>query len=454
MKTRTYYLTLFFLVTISLVFSCKGDEDSLFEVVNESVEDTIDENEDFETNETTSDDSEQTSDDNEDSSNEDENSEDSVSDESDSSDGALNFSSFGAIGDGQSDDSDAIQEAFNSGENLIANQGSVFLVSKTIEVTVSATQNINWNSSTVTSNTSLSTFMTIEKTQGVLKMNDLVCEGNSKIAVAFRIESPVEFDNINWKDLYSETQSVIGIRMEITEDSKTHGDSSFKNCDCSNVAGKIDNDLGNVVGASRCMFFRWKYTNTPITITIDGGIWDGAWGDDGDLLHYEQSVESMNDCKMLINGTQFKNFSRRAGKILGGSIEFNNCLFVSTRSDDPRLTSIVPTAGMLALATSGSYKDVSGMRFRECTFDNTNDFEGRLVFIDQTDVELTGNIFRNAWIVFSKSAGDFVICDNTFDGGSIYEFGEPDYFGNVKIGANNGVNIYLEDQDWERIDCD
>lgn len=353
---------------------------------------------------------------------------------------ALNLKDFGVIGDGLTDDSDALQAAFDSGKNLYAETNSTFLISKLLKINAIGDQDINWNNSVVSSTSYLVQVFEIKKNTGRLKMHNLTINGNNFIAIGFWIHTVVDFNNIDVKGLKSDGITAYAYRYEVTEIENSQGNSTFDGCDCHEVSSVSNGNIGDSRGASRCLIFRWSHSGSTSIIKWVNSIFDGAWGDDGDLIHFEQMINNINNSKIIFDNLELKNFSRRGVKGLSGGIEFWNSTFSSTSQLDSKVLKTT-SAGLVAMGNLLQEEAATGLKFINCTFNNGG-YEGRLILNRQDGVEIRNCTFINTDIAFNqKLIGNVDICNNKFiEKSGIYDYGmdgfQP-YFGTIRIGNNN-----------------
>ncbi|WP_026810760.1 CBM96 family carbohydrate-binding protein [Arenibacter latericius] len=372
----------------------------------------------------------------------------------------VNFSKYGAIGDGKADDTKALQAALDSEESLVADQGAVFRITGRLDIDKSGDQNIDWNGSTITVTSTLYQAIEIKKPSGRTTMSDLTIDGAKKLAAGIFIKTVSDFDNVDVKYLYSTTQTTWAFRYEVTDIPNSQGDSTFNDCDCYDVESKSNGVIGDTPGPSRCLIFRWKHSGSSPTVTFNGGVWDGAWGDDGDIFQHEQLVSNIYNSRLIFNNTVMKNFSRRIVKGTGGGVTFKNVTFISPSKSNPRLISSVPSSGMVAMGNFINSEDAHGTIFDGCTFDNSLGYDGRLVINRQDGIIVKNSNFINASVAFTTRVGDVEICNNTFNSkSSIYGYNinnATGYTGMISIGKNNNGSsgfIKLPDSKYQMIDC-
>ncbi|MEG3658579.1 Ig-like domain-containing protein [Arenibacter palladensis] len=359
---------------------------------------------------------------------------------------AVNFSKYGAVGDGKADDTKAIQAALDAEESLIANEGAAFRITGTINIDKSGNQTIDFNGATITATSTLDQAFKINKSNGLTTIIDLTINGDRKIQSAFYVQSRITATNVNVNELYANGTRAVAWRVEVSSASNSQGEYNFNDCDCTDVESQKNNVIGDMIGVSRCLWLRWLDTNSNTTVNVNGGVWDGAWGDDGDLIQVEQTTNDyIHDCKLIVTDTELKNFSRRAVKGTASNTEFHNVTFTSPYPSNPRLTSTVPSSGMATMATFNitSYPNSISRNhvFNGCTFNNPGGYEGRIIPSRAELVTIKNCTFNTGTsLALNIRVGDIKVCGNTFVAGStIYDYGSGgvDYVGEISIGTNN-----------------
>ncbi|GGW52470.1 hypothetical protein GCM10007383_39110 [Arenibacter certesii] len=344
--------------------------------------------------------------------------------------------------------------------SLIANEGATFRITGRLDIDKPGNQKIDWNGSTITVTSTLYQAIEVNKPSGRTTMSDLTIDGAKKLAAGIFIKTVSDFDNVDVKYLYSTTQTTWAFRYEVTDIPNSQGDSNFTDCDCYDVESKSNGVIGDTPGPSRCLIFRWNHSGSTSKVTFNGGVWDGAWGDDGDIFQHEQKVTNIHGSRLIFNNTVMKNFSRRIVKGTGGGVEFNNVTFKSPSKSHPRLVSSVPSSGMVAMGNFINSQDAHGTIFDGCTFDNSLGYDGRLVINRQDGIIVKNSTFINASVAFTTRVADVEICNNTFDSkSSIYGYNinnATGYTGMISVGTNNNGPtgfIRLPDGKYKMTNC-
>ncbi|WP_086477896.1 Ig-like domain-containing protein [Arenibacter amylolyticus] len=379
--------------------------------------------------------------------------------------GYVNFSTFGAVGDGKADDTKALQAALDAEGSLVADEGAIFRITGTLNINKPGDQTIDFNGAIVTASTKVSQAFNIAKPNGITNLLNLDVEGKRNIASAFFVRSQINATNVNVEKLYGSNSRSVAWRVEVSSNTASQGEYNFTDCDCTDVESLKNDKIGDMQGVSRCLWLRWLDTSSKTTVNVNGGIWDGAWGDDGDLIQVEQTTNDyIHDCKLIVTGTELKNFSRRAVKGTAANMEFYNVTFTSPLPSNPRLTSKVPSSGMATMSIFNitNYPNSTSRNhvFSGCTFNNPGGYEGRLIPSRAEHITVENCVFNpGTSIALNIRVGDMDICNNTFEeNSSIYAYGSGGvkYIGEINIGSNNiapsGFNK-LPSGVWNEVSC-
>ena len=353
------------------------------------------------------------------------------------------FSSYGAVGDGTTDDTEAIQAALDAESRLIADPGATYLISSQIDVDQPGDQAVNWNGSTVTANVEVPTAFMIDKRAGggAVYFEDLTVEGNRVIEFGFWILSVASMDDVDVQNMYSDDTNALGFRIEINDDPNAFGTYDFDGCDCSDMESEFDNVLGNSLGASRCLIVRWFTTPPDTKINFSNSTFTGAWGDDGDLVQIEDHVGDIKDTESRLSFTNmvFGDYSRRSIKGTSGGVTFTGCTFIDTDPSNSRLVSSVPSSGMVVSGAFNGLPNSGAWILDGCTFDGSGGYDGRMIPSNTDGMIIKNCVFTGGSdIAMTNSIGDVDICGSTFEvGSSIYDYNESTDTGLIRIDVDN-----------------
>src|SRR5690606_23685992 len=73
-----------------------------------------------------------------------------VTDKTTTDPNAVNFSKYGAVGDGKTDDTKALQAALNAESNLVGTPGATYRITGLLNINKAGDQNIDWKGATIT----------------------------------------------------------------------------------------------------------------------------------------------------------------------------------------------------------------------------------------------------------------------------------------------------------------
>jgi len=353
----------------------------------------------------------------------------------------VNFSVYGAIGDGINDDTAAIQAAIDAESNLIANENSVFKVTKVIDIDTKKLQYINWNNSTILASNNLNPVMKIDKrgsNGGTTEMENLFVDGNNIAIRGIEIRSRVIFNHINISDLNQGSQALspAGIYQKVNNDEDSVGEYIFNNCNISNLVGNSDCIVAsNTNGSVNGYLFYWEEVPAEkTTITFNNLNVDGMWGDDGGGVFINDHVNiGSSESGHIFNNCTIKNYERRALKGFSSNMKFTNCIFEDPDSNDER----IHCGTNSGLAVFGGENGKVNIQFISCDFISKG-YDGRLIPINITNFLIDNcNFIGGSDIAFTQTIGDGVIENCTFSKEStIYAYGAT-FEGLLKISKSN-----------------
>jgi hypothetical protein len=376
--------------------------------------------------------------------------------------GGVNFNEFGVVGDGVSDDTAALQAALDSGKDLVSNSGLTFKVSSTININKDGDQSVDWNGSTISvAQNNLVTFIITKPNGSMLTMSRLLIEGNSLAQDGFQINSPIAFDDVDVRNLFSATNApqafVVNFDEEFTKNS------TMVNCDCTGLNGRNNNVIGDAIGASRCLsFYASGIPNNKSTFTLRDFKFGEVWSEDGDVIEildslFEDTGHDIGETytALIIDTGSISNWGRRGVKGTGGGYHIKNVVFNPANASNRNLpsSSKLGPSGIIAMGhtyfpagsgSTGTYGIASGGIIENCVFNGST--YDKQVIITRSD----NMIFRNnklnsgADLQFQQNPRKISICNNEFGPGSIiYEQGAV-YSPNVSDIKINSDNTFVE----------
>lgn len=337
--------------------------------------------------------------------------------------------SFGAVGDGTTDDTAAIQAAFDSGRNISFEAGRTYRISAQIDVDQDGDQIVVGNGATVTTTTVLATAFEVDKASGLLTVHDLVFDGNRLAARGWYFLSAFILERCRVFDVYNDSGAAIAYRLDV-DDAWSNAD--FRDCSCDNIVSEGNGEIGDSIGASRCISLYWDYDASPVTVRIDGCELGNVWGDDGDVIDISQRNNSYDsDARLEVRDTTISNAGRRLIKNRSSNTYWENVTFNSPQADNPNLTG-TPSAGMIAISRFTADEDTNRHIFNRCTFNGTG-FENRVIIVWVDDITISECTFNGADFAIYQRGGGVCFQNNTVDSEfNIYTYGPgPTYTGPI-----------------------
>ena len=373
----------------------------------------------------------------------------------------VNFSTFGAKGDGITDDTQAIQAALNTESKLVANAGAKFKISNTLKINQSFEHTIDWNGAKILTSSNLNPMINIDKRAsngGITAISNLTIDGKRSATRGVHIYSRVNFTNIEITDFYqTSTSSPAGIMVQVYDDPDAHGNWIFDNVNITKTVGASNGIITDSWGASNSMLLYWKQVPTSATnISIKNGSFNGSWGEDSGLLYVLDQTSGKNIGgslgSVIVDNMDFYDSERRAIKGFSGNLTFNNSTFADPLPNDPNIQKGTKS-GLVVIGSDGN-----NVKFINCEFVNKG-YDGRVIAALAHKLEIKNSTFKSgATFAITLGVKDVLICNNTFEGGSIYAYNIPStaYNGQISIGTNNtGPSGYikLDSSKWTSIDC-
>ena len=292
----------------------------------------------------------------------------------------VNLSTYGAVGDGVTDDTAALQAAFNAETNLISSPNKTYLISGSLLLTQNMTHTIDFNGSTLTRNTAFTWMLYIDKKSYAgtnTTISNLEIDGNQLSGSLVRARSKIQFSNMDLHDAWQTTGSsgIIGIYCEIYDGAGVEGqwvldDVNFDYIQSLTATGVIGTDS---YGSARSLqiIFQEKVTN-GVQIVYKNSTLDHSYGDDADHI-VVNSKPTAGDISFTNNSTWFENLilrnaQRRLFKGFCGNITITNCQFYSAAANDPNINKPFPPAALLAIGAGSSAINGENNLVCGCTF--------------------------------------------------------------------------------------
>lgn len=380
----------------------------------------------------------------------------------------VNFSEYGAVGDGITDDTQALQNALNAESDLIAESGSTFLVTKTLNIDTQNNQVIEWNGSTMTTSTANLTFMEIDKRAvngGSTTMNNLLINARNVGMRGVRVLSRSVLNNIDGID-YGQTAAAGNSPTHIiaeffNNDADTHGDWIFDGCDVDGLLGFGSFcDYLDGIGAANGYLVYWRAVpTTATTITYKNGSSMNGYGPDGQNV----GVFSAGgvDVSNTLASTVFDNittsgFDRRGWKLFCGNVTVKNSTINAGLFSDGNdkwdgvctgIGGLVPaggltdSSGLVAVGSGSGSNGGENIVFENVTFNGvaSNGDDNRVIPIDTDEMYFRNCTFNGgASIAMTRSIGNIDVCSTTFNSGSgISAYNQGSDRGQIRLDTDN-----------------
>lgn len=353
---------------------------------------------------------------------------------------AVNFSKYGAVGDGKTDDTKALQAALDAEDSLIANEGAIYKITTQLDIDKSGNQTIDWKGATILIGVELTKCIDINKSSGILTMHNLNIDGDLKGEWIMQINSSFDFDNIHIKDVYSDDQAAIGMYIRIT---KTGNWSTLKlkNCSINNVTADGNGVIGDNQGAARAILYDYITTPSNLHGLIENCDFRNVFGEDADVLQYRSNDQNWNTgSTVTFNNTKFEVATRRIGKIFAGDITFNNCTFTNIQKSHENIKYAKETGGFLSLSNTAGTEPARRIVFDNCIF-NGSDFDNRIIQNKATDIRISNSTWNNVDYRMWIYGGGVCISNNTMTPSSkIYTVTFLSWYGPMIIEGNKNTS--------------
>lgn len=393
-------------------------------------------------------------------------------DEDSSDDGAVetdssfvNFSEYGAVGDGVADDTQAISRALASEAKLIADANATYKITSGIGLSVVSNQIIEWNNSTVNVEFVANPAFFINKNSsngGTTTMRNVTLDGTNRVRRMVYAESRLNFVNVDIQNINQGglgNVSAAAIYVRIKNDADSMGEWNFIDSDVSNIVGTSSTNCAvasNLDGSVNGFLLYWDTVpSQKTTITFDNCVYDGFWGDDAGGMFFNSTSGLQNtDSGVVVKNSTIKNSERRAIKGFSHNLSFLNCTFQDPEPSDSRIQ-CGTKSGLFVIGAS----DNENIVVDGCTFISTG-YDGRVIPIALKNWQITNSEFiGGAYIAMTDMSGSGIFngtieCNDFGSQGYISEYtGNPNWTdGSLGIGGNSWGNrandIRLASQDY------
>lgn len=254
----------------------------------------------------------------------------------------VSLRSYGALGNGVTDDTVAIQNALNSEKYIVGEPGKTYLISKALTINKNMAQTIDFKGSTLTSKGHGSFLIYVNKrnyanTLTVIKNAKL--DGRNKNVHGIDVWSRVHFENLDIYDMKIEGAN--GVRIMIYDDPGMYGRSVFDNVDIHNLRpAKNDGAEGTGPGyAHGFLALAYEKPSKPTQIVyINSDLYE-FWGEDagGITINSKKMDTSNSHLSYWFENIHVWDAQRRAVKSFTGGATWINSKFTSPDNNNPNL---------------------------------------------------------------------------------------------------------------------
>ena len=286
---------------------------------------------------------------------------------------------FGAVGDGTTDDTAAVQAALNTTATRVSLPYGSFAI--TSSVTSSVSGRIIDGPGSITATTAIDTALIVTGDNSVVRVN---IAGNSKIGVGIRVANaskPV-VENCRITDLYSTTANCAGVYL-----SETTAGAIVRNNVIRNVNSVGNGSLGDSSGYSRAVAIGYSIAATGETI-VENNYIENVIGEEGDAIAAVAGGSgTYYRLDLTVRGNTIRNFTRRAVKTQGYNVRVLNNYF----THDYTSSASVPNAASVVDFVQGGDVAAKGNTFYACQwftqismFSVTTDVFSNITIADNT----------------------------------------------------------------------
>lgn len=227
----------------------------------------------------------------------------------------VNVKDFGAVGDGVTDDTAAIQAAVNSTSMKVYINDGTYKITSTISSTIPGKE-LCGTGATIKAETAADSVM-LSVGGASSKISGIVFDGNNKAKHGVYISAGgCKVTENTIKNLYSATTNALGVFAE-TNQGVFVTDNKF-----SNINSLSNSQTGDAQGASRAVLLSSTLAAVNSSV-ISGNQIDTIIGEEGDAIQilFNDGVSlPFLDAKTLVENNHIKDFTRRAVKVQASGV--------------------------------------------------------------------------------------------------------------------------------------
>ncbi len=375
----------------------------------------------------------------------------------------VNLSTYGAVGDGVTDDTASIQNALDNETNITSDPNKTYLISGTLVIDRNMAQIIDFNGSTITRKAHVHWMLNIDKrnySNTLTTITNLNIDGNDKGGSVVDIKSRVNFENIDIYDVIYDNAN--GIRLMVYDVPGVYGQSIFDNVNIFKLrSNNSDGSSGNNPGMVHGFLVSAQDTPTQDTQIVykNSSLYE-LWGEDagGITLNSPGRDTSNSPLSFWFENVNISDAQRRTVKCFIGNTTWVNCVFTAAANDNPNLVAEseggLGPAGLFVISSGSSATGATNNVVCGCTFQGHPDAPFASWY---TEVLVVGQ--------FGPAGADFRNC--SFTGGHVgfaqngftaYTAGigtiQNISFANCTFGATNKVKVVREPTDYFQMSTD